>query len=585
MALLVTESVKLRKLLGEIYVDHCDEELSFVWSQLMQILDENSAQQDSSLGIDKEIWDASSVVLITYPDAIYKEGETTLKTLSDILDSKFGILASIIHILPFLPSTSDGGFAVSNHEQIEDAFGNWKDLKKLSLNHILMADLVLNHVSSSHDWVKQFILSQKPGDSYILSPKTLNGWENVIRPRNSSLFTTLKTKQGDKKVWTTFGPDQIDLDWSDPNILIEFLKLLVRYIRNGVQWIRLDAVAFLWKEPNTSCLHLKQVHEIVQLLRLELSKLNPMGVLITETNVPEKENLSYLKGGDKAHIAYNFPLPPLLLEAILASNADLINEWLSNWSEMPNQTTLLNFTASHDGVGLRPLEGIMNNERMHDLLVKAEKKGGLISHRRMSNGQDKPYELNISWWSAMADDGHDTTRYQIERFFMSQALVLAIKGVPAFYLQALLASPNDIKKFKRSGERRDLNREKFEVNKLLKRLNDNKSSASKNLKLLNNAMKIRSTLNAFNPNSPMRCFSESQNDFILLERGYPGEQIYAIYNVTDKEVSLNISELLVDVTKNNACQYDDCLSKLSIVSNNIKLTPYKVMWLKPSFKV
>jgi len=219
---------------------------------------------------------------------------------------------------------------VSNHENIDDAFGKWNDLKDLSTKHKIMADLVLNHVSSSHPWVHQFIKSEDPGLSYIVSPSKTNVWENVIRPRNTSLFTNINTKQGFKSVWTTFGPDQIDVDWRNPHIFLEFLKLLVRYITNGADWIRLDAIAFIWKEPYTTCLHLDPVHSIVKLLNKCLKIIKPSAVLITETNVPEKENLSYLIEGNEANLAYNFTLPPLLLEAIYTGKTDLLNNWLSN---------------------------------------------------------------------------------------------------------------------------------------------------------------------------------------------------------------------------------------------------------------
>jgi len=273
-----------------------------------------------------------------------------------------------------------------------------------------MADLVLNHVSSSHPWVQQFIKSQEPGISNVFSPKQNLDWSNVVRPRSSSLFSQINTEDGPKQVWTTFGPDQIDLNWHNPKMTLEFLNLIITYLSNGIKWLRLDAVGFIWKESGTTCLHLPKAHSIVKLLRVLLNNLLDDGVLITETNVPQKENLSYLIPDDEAHMAYNFPLPPLLLEAIITSRADILNSWIFDWPILPEDTTLFNFTASHDGVGLRALEGLMNEQRIKDLLINCEKRGGLVSHRRLSNGDDKPYELNISWWSAMEDSSRDYSK-------------------------------------------------------------------------------------------------------------------------------------------------------------------------------
>ena len=388
------DRLKLSKLLETIYKDHTTEEINFISYQLLQILDNFSVKSGYEEKSDEKRWDESHAVLITYADGVYKEGEATLVTLRKLLSKHFGSLSKVVHILPFLKSTSDGGFAVSSHTSLEDKFGNWEDLNSISKKHILMADLVLNHVSSSHPWVQQFIKCQEPGLSNVFSPSQNLDWTNVIRPRSSSLFSLINTDNGQKQVWTTFGPDQIDLNWHNPKMTIEFLNLIIIYLSNGIKWLRLDAVGFIWKESGTTCLHLSKAHSIVKILRILLNDLLKDGVLITETNVPQKENLSYLIPEDEAHMAYNFPLPPLLLEAIITSRADILNSWICNWPELPTNTTLFNFTASHDGVGLRALEGLMNDQRINELLINCEKRGGLVSHRRLSNGEDRPYELN-----------------------------------------------------------------------------------------------------------------------------------------------------------------------------------------------
>ena len=574
-----SELAELSEFLREIYPGHSEQEINSVWSQLLQILDTYHVNHDTNEEETQLIWDSSSVVLITYPDAIYRKDESTLKTLAEFVENRLSGLSSVIHVLPFLPSTSDGGFAVSNHEKVDEFFGNWNDLKKLSSNHKIMADLVLNHVSSSHPWVHQFMKSDEPGSGYIVAPSQTDIWEEVIRPRNSSLFTNIKTNQGFKSVWTTFGPDQIDVDWSNPKILLEFLKLLVRYINSGADWIRLDAIAFIWKEPHTTCLHLEPVHLIVKLLNKCLKIIKPSAVLITETNVPEKENLSYLIDGNEANLAYNFTLPPLLLEAIYTGKTDLITNWLSNWNELPTSTSLLNFTSSHDGIGLRALEGIMDDKRMHNLLVESEKRGGLVSHRRLSNGQDQPYELNISWWSAMSNGGSDITLFQFERFLLSQVFTLSLKGIPAFYLPSILASPNDIDTFRKTGQRRDLNREKFEANKLLERLKNFNSPASKNISYLSHIVKVRSRLRAFHPETFMKCIPTKISNCLIIQRGLDREIVYVICNLSDKFVNfplLNELDLLDSSIKNSLL---DNISGSHLTTNTFRLNPYQVMWV------
>jgi len=573
------DRLKIDKLLKTIYSNHTTEEINFISNQLLQILDDFSEKSAYEEIRDKERWNESHSVLITYADSIYKNGEATLTTLNELLSKHFGSLSKVVHILPFLKSTSDGGFAVASYDSLEEKFGGWDDLKSISKNHDLMADLVLNHVSSSHPWVQQFIKSQEPGISNVFSPKQNLDWSNVVRPRSSSLFSQINTEDGPKQVWTTFGPDQIDLNWHNPKMTLEFLNLIITYLSNGIKWFRLDAVGFIWKESGTTCLHLPKAHSIVKLLRVLLNNLLEDGVLITETNVPQKENLSYLIPDDEAHMAYNFPLPPLLLEAIITSRADILNSWIFDWPILPEDTTMFNFTASHDGVGLRALEGLMNEQRIKNLLINCEKRGGLVSHRRLSNGDDKPYELNISWWSAMEDSSRDSNRFQFERFILTQLLVMALKGVPAFYLPALLASENDIKSFSMTGQRRDLNREKFKLDNLLSVLNNPESNANKNLKYLRNAMNVRSELKQFHPSSEMKCLSKGRSDIVVIKRSKGPESVFAIHNMTENKINYQLNDNDLPKIIDNDFNTQDFLTSKKYNWKNISLDPFQVIWL------
>jgi len=573
------DRLKIDKLLKTIYSNHTTEEINFISNQLLQILNDFSEKSAYEEIRDKERWNESHSVLITYADSIYKNGEATLITLRKLLSKHFGNLSKVVHILPFLKSSSDGGFAVSSYDSLEEKFGGWDDLKSISKNHDLMADLVLNHVSSSHPWVQEFIKSQEPGISNVFSPDQNLDWSNVVRPRSSSLFSQINTEDGPKQVWTTFGPDQIDLNWHNPKMTLEFLNLIITYLSNGIKWFRLDAVGFIWKESGTTCLHLPKAHSIVKLLRVLLNNLLDEGVLITETNVPQKENLSYLIPDDEAHMAYNFPLPPILLEAIITSRADILNSWIFDWPILPEDTSFFNFTASHDGVGLRALEGLMNEQRIKGLLINCEKRGGLVSHRRLSNGEDKPYELNISWWSAMEDSSRDSNRFQFERFILTQLLVMALKGVPAFYLPALLASENDIKSFSMTGQRRDLNREKFKSDNLVSVLNNPESNANKNIKYLRNAMDIRSKLEQFHPSSEMECLSKGRSDIVVIKRGKGPKSVFAIHNMTENKINYQLNDYDLPEIIDNDFNMKDFLASTKYNWKNISLDPFQVIWL------
>ena len=565
----------LRNLLSSLYSSHPSWDLEALSSQLLQIL--SSASGNGDIPTKGNPWTVDDVVLITYADTVVEADQPALVSLRTFINSQLSDVAGVIHVLPFLEASSDGGFAVASHDCLESRHGDWNDLADLAEGRKLMADLVLNHVSASHPWVRQFLRDQEPGRSCVLEASPDPCWDNVVRPRSSALFTKLQGPISMRQVWTTFGPDQVDVDWSHPEVLLGFTRLLARMVAHGVRWIRLDAVGFVWKEPNTSCIHQPQAHQLVEILRQLLTIACPDGVVVTETNVPEQENLSYLRTGREAHLAYNFPLPPLLLEAAVSGSADLLNRWLSRWPSLPESTSLLNFTACHDGVGLRPLEGLMPPSRLMDLLIACEQRGGLVSHRRLADGNEVPYEINISWWSAMADGGLDPSYWQRERFLLTQLMVLALPGVPALYLPALLATANDLGRFRRTGHRRDLNRPQFKKSSVERRLQDPDSDAAAVLVALKQAIAVRATQPALHPDGQLQVLTPDRVDRVVLHRSHAGHDLVAVHNVTSTRLTLDPFGLL-DLEDTDP--WVDCLSGRTLEPcRRHLLNPYEVLWL------
>lgn len=566
--------IQLELLLSGLYPGQSSNEIKSLSSHLLQSGPIGPQMHTQA----KPPWKASTSVLICYADSVIETDRTSLPLLRQLLDGPLSSLSSIVHVLPFWRSSSDGGFAISSHDELEPRFGDWEDLAALSRGRLLMADLVLNHVSASHPWVHQCLQDEEPGRSCILQASPDPCWSDVVRPRSSPLISRLAGRTGSKHVWTTFGPDQVDLNWQEPEVLRHFNRLMQRLFSHGVGWLRLDAVGYVWKEPFTSCIHRPQAHAIVEVLRLLQKAHYPAGAVVTETNVPEAENLSYLQSGREAHLAYNFPLPPLLLEASQSERCDLLNRWLAGWPNLPDGTNLLNFSASHDGVGLRPLEGLMDQPRLLQLLAGCEQRGGLISHRRLSDGTEVPYEINISWWSAMADPGRDPTRWQRERFLLSQRFKLALPGVPAFYLPALLAAPNDTARFQASGHRRDLNRPQFKAATLQHQLQDPEQDASSNIAQLQYAMGQRANLPALEPDAPMRVLSTGRSDLVILERGLAHARLWAIHNFSSTRQSLVLASLWDASTPQ---EWIDHLNPAGTVKTErqLELEPFGVYWI------
>ena len=261
--------------------------------------------QPSQTGISLS---SKDVVLITYADMVKGDevGQSSLSSLRDFCTARLKGAVSTIHILPFYPWTSDDGFSVVDYREVSTDYGTWEDISKLGEDFDLMFDLVLNHCSAKSPWFKEYVSGVEPGLNYIMEGDPEKDFSMVVRPRSTPLLTPYQTRKGERHVWTTFSADQVDLDWTSPDLLFEFLDIILYYVSIGCRILRLDAVAFLWKKIGTNCLHLPETHQIIKLVRNFLEIVAPEVVILTETNVPHEENISYFGKGDEAHAVDQF---------------------------------------------------------------------------------------------------------------------------------------------------------------------------------------------------------------------------------------------------------------------------------------
>ena len=409
-------------------------------------------------------WDEHEVVLITYADIVRGKTGSPLASLRKFCSERLKGAFSTIHLLPFFPWSSDDGFSVINYHEVDVRYGDWEDIRALGSEFNLMFDLVLNHCSRQSEWFKEYVAGVEPGANYFLEAEENADLSEVVRPRSSPLLTPFATRLGERHVWTTFSSDQVDLNWRCPDLLFEFLDLLMLYLSMGCRIFRLDAIAFLWKETGTNCLHLPQTHEVVKLIRDFIEVVAPEALLLTETNVPHQENVSYFGRGDEAHLVYQFSLPPLLLHGLLKGDSRHLTDWASGLESPPDGCAFLNFTASHDGIGVRPLEDILPPEEILLLAEKVEARGGEVSMRALEDGSKAPYELNITYFDALCEPGEGNVSE--DRFLCSQAVALAMKGIPAVYFHSLCATRNHHRGVEESGFPRSINRRKWKHSEL-----------------------------------------------------------------------------------------------------------------------
>lgn len=454
--------------LSRVYGDRAEEALAAMEAEFTDLLAKAAPEK-----LDGPRWDERDVVLITYADQVHGGNGSPLATQREwLLDNGLGDLLSTVHLLPFCPYSSDDGFSVIDYLAVDPDSGTWDDIAALGEPFDLMFDLVLNHLSDRSAWVQKYLAGEAPYNRFFIEVDPQADLSSVTRPRPGDPFKEVETSRGARHVWSTFSDgdikDQIDLNYEEPVVLAKMLRILVEYARRGARIVRLDAVAFLWKRLGTSCMHLMETHELVKLMRDVLAAFAPRTLVLTETNVPHAENVFYFGAvdpatgeADEAHMVYQFSLPPLLLEAFLSGEATALRAWLENLAPPPPGCTFFNFTASHDGVGVRPLEGLVSDERLAGLAEAAGRRGAIVNSRRKPDGTESPYELCVAYFSAMAPEEPDEELH-IRRFLASQAVMLALRGMPAPYFHSLVGTPNDTAGAEASGAARRINRRKYD---------------------------------------------------------------------------------------------------------------------------
>ncbi len=441
-------------------------------------------------------------VLITYADQVRHEGEPPLRTLRRLLHGPLDDAVAAVHLLPFFPSTSDDGFAVADYDRVDPAYGDWDDVAALGARHDLMFDAVLNHASASHPWFRGWLDGDPAYDGWFLEADPTADLSATVRPRTTPLLTPFATPDGTRHVWTTFGPDQVDLNYRTPAVLDAMAGVLLDYARRGARLLRLDAVTYLWKEPGTSSVHLPRTHEIVRLIRTVLEACTPGVVVITETNVPHAENVSYFgRGDDEAQMVYNFALPPLALHAFHRGDARILRDWARGLTTPGSSTAFFNFLASHDGIGVRPVEGILPGAESRSLADRVRRHGGLVSAKTDVGGGESPYELNVSLYDALNEPERSEDE-GVRRMVTAHALMLALPGVPALYVHSLLGSRNDLRRLRETGRARSINRGRFDWATLRRELADPAHRRARVLAGIRGWLRIRARHPAFDPAAP-----------------------------------------------------------------------------------
>jgi glucosylglycerate phosphorylase len=527
------------------------------------------------------------VILITYGDLITSPGRTPLQVLSDFLHRYMRGAINSVHILPFFPYSSDRGFSIIDYEEVDPRLGTWEDIEAMTNSFRLMFDGVFNHASSKSRWFQRFLNGHPGFEDFFVSFNTRDAISSdylrlILRPRTSDLLTQFRTLHGPRYVWTTFSPDQVDLNFRNEQVLLRVVAILLFYVRRGADIIRLDAVTYIWRELGTSCAHLRQTHALVQLFRAILDVVAPHVALITETNVPHEDNISYFGDGtNEAQMVYNFALPPLVLHTFHTGDCTRLASWARSLPYVSQTATYFNFLSSHDGVGLLGARGILSEAELQALVDRAVLHGGLVSYRSNGDGTQSPYELNITWYSALnRDDADEPPEIPVKRFLAARAIALALRGVPGMYLPTLFGAKNDTAAVRDGAEKRSINRRTFDEASLLQKLNDPECWVSQVARGMRRLVRRRIQQPAFHPNADQQILDVGPGVLAILRHAPGRQRLLALTNVTHEPQVVDIS---LEAIGSTATDWRDVIARQSLTASHgrlaVTLGPYDVHWL------
>ena len=583
---------RVRRRAALLYGEAAADEVTRQVDRLVRVHDAYAtpALRAAEDGFDpRERFTERDAVLITYGDLVVSEGRTPLRTLSDFAYVFFRGLVTTVHVLPFFPSSSDRGFSVISYEEVDPRLGSWDEIARLGRGFRLMFDGVFNHVSAKSRRFQKFLAGDPDYGRFFRVFSSREEIDDdhlklVLRPRTSDLLNEFATVDGPRWLWTTFSRDQVDLNFREPKTLLEVLEILLYYVRRGADLVRLDAVTYVWHELGTSCAHLVQTHGVVKLARDVLDAAAPHVALVTETNVPHADNVTYFgDGSDEAQMVYNFALPPLVLHAFVTGSAEALSGWAAELSPPSETTALFNFLDSHDGVGLMGARGILSAGEIARLCERVRAVGGLVSMRTGEGGEAVPYELNVTWWSALNEGrGEEPLERQVDRFVASRAIALALRGVPGIYLLSFFGARNDLEAVRRDGQARSINRAAIREEWLFDQFADPSSVPSRTASRFIDLLDRRAAEPAFHPAAPQRVLRLDPRLFAVVRTARDGASaVLAVADVSGEpvEASVRLAEAgladapLVDLASGAELRPGGGALAL-------RLRPYQVAWLR-----
>ena len=415
----------------------------------------------------------NKVQLITYADRL---GDGTLAGMTRILRERLGDSYCGVHILPFFTpfDGADAGFDPVDHREVDPRLGTWADVGELARTHHIMVDTIVNHVSWESEQFQDVMKRGEESPHYpmflTMSSVFPNGateeeLAGIYRPRPGLPFTHYNFGGKTRLVWTTFTPQQIDIDTDSPQAWNYLMSILDRLAASQVSSIRLDAVGYGAKEYGTSCFMTPKTFQLIERIKQE-GQSRGLETLIEVHSYYRKQ----VEIASKVDRVYDFALPPLLLHSIFTGDVQAIEDWAL--VRPNNAVTVLD---THDGIGVidigsdqldRSLKGLVSDQAVDALVntIHANTNGESQQATGAAASNLDLYQVNSTYYSALGCNDQHYIATRAVQFFMP--------GVPQVYYVGALAGKNDMELLARTKVGRDINRHYYseaEVNQQLQR--------------------------------------------------------------------------------------------------------------------
>jgi sucrose phosphorylase len=414
------------------------------------------------------------VQLITYVDRF---GGGGVRDLSRLLSNELNNVFGGVHLLPFFHPIdgSDAGFDPIDHTRVDERLGDWRDIAGLAAHTPIMADVIVNHMSSDSpqfkDWSTKGSDSEFDGlfltmDAVFPNGATEKDLLTVYRPRPGLPFTYAALANGEKRIlWTTFTSTQIDIDVTHPQGARYLDSILGVLAKSGVSMIRLDAVGYAIKKAGASCFMMPETFAFIDAFA-ERARARGLEVLVEVHSYYQRQ----IEIAKRVDWVYDFALPPLVLHAILFGDASVLSRWIE--IRPTNAITVLD---THDGIGVIDVGADAANRDNHPGLLDPKTLDQLVDRiHENSRGQSREatgaaasnldlYQVNCTYFDALGQ--HE------DRYLLARAIQFFLPGIPQVYYVGLLAGTNDMTLLEQTHIGRDINRHRYSAEEIRTQLN------------------------------------------------------------------------------------------------------------------